>query len=134
LTRDEGTNSRYAAVRAHVVRDEKVLLGLSVKRKHVWTTFGGKPEGRESVEEALRRELREELGVEVIAFQRLPDRNRSWDGRRSQVAVFTVTKWKGEPRNCEPHEHEAIAWFTREELQSLAMAEIARSEALEVLA
>ena len=120
-------------MRAHVIRGEKVLLGLSVKRKGVWTTFGGKPEDRESVEEALRRELREELGIEVIAFQRLPDRNRSWDGRPSRIAVFTVTDWTGEPRNHALHEHEAIAWFAREELRSLAMAEIARSEALELL-
>ena len=110
------------------------MLGLSVKRKGVWTTFGGKPEGRESVEEALGRELREELGIEVIAFQRMPDRNRSWDERPSRIAVFTVTKWTGEPRNCALHEHVAIAWFTREELQSLAIAEAARSEALDVLA
>ena len=110
-----------------------MLLGLSVKRKGVWTTFGGKREGRESVEEAVRRELREELGIEIIAFKRLPDRDRSWDERPSRIAVFTVTNWKGEPRNCALHEHEAIAWFAREELQSLRMAETARSEALRVL-
>ena len=78
------------------------------------------------------------LGLSVkrkgVAFQRLPDRNRSWDERPSRIAVFTVTKWTGEPRNCALHEHVAIAWFTREELQSLAIAEAARSEALDVLA
>ena len=133
MRHDQETNPSCAAVRAHVIRGEKVLLGLSAKRKDVWTTFGGALEGLESVEEALKREVREELGIEIVAYQRLPDRDRTWDDRPSRVAVFAVTEWQGTPLNCAPHEHEEIAWFARPDVESLSMMEPARSEALDLL-
>jgi len=100
----------YATVRAHVVG--RVLLGLNGGRG-LWTTFGGKPEQGECLEDTLQRELREELGIRPTAFVRLADRARDWDGRPAAVAVFAVTGWVGEPRNLAPHEHLSIRWFAR---------------------
>ncbi len=123
----------YAAVRAHVVHRGKVLLGLSTSRDGIWTTFGGKPHGKEAVEATLYRELREELNVRIVAYTRLADRMETWDGKPARVAVFAVTDWDGEPENCAPHEHSEIRWFDFNELESLALAGAARAEALALI-
>ena len=88
----------YVAVRAHVIRSGKVLLGLSLSREGFWTTFGGRPKRGEAPEDTLRRELQEELGVDVRDFQRLPDRQTTWGGKPGLVAIFAVTNWRGERR------------------------------------
>jgi 8-oxo-dGTP diphosphatase len=36
--------------------------------------------------------------------------------------IWPVTGWNGMPANLVPEEHDAIAWFTAEELTSLEMA------------
>jgi 8-oxo-dGTP diphosphatase len=122
----------YAAVRAHVIRQGRVLLGQNGGRG-LWTTFGGKPEPGECLEGTLARELHEELGIRPTAFARLADRARDWDGRPASVAVFAVTGWKGEPTNLAPHEHLSIRWFSATELASLPLQEAARQECMELL-
>ena len=123
----------YAAVRAHVIRPGRILLGRRASPDERWTTFGGKPESGESPEDTLRRELLEELGIDALEFKRLPDRDTTWDGEPARVAVFAVTNWRGKPQNRARHEHSAIAWFRREELMSLPMSEQACSEAINLL-
>ena len=119
-------------VRAHVVDGERVLLGLR-RASGQWSTFGGWIEADESVEEALRRELHEELGIDVRAFRRLADRDRTSDGRPASIAVFVVTAWRGTVRNLATHEHSEVRWFASGELHVLPMHEQARSEALDLL-
>jgi len=53
--------------RAVIVRNEKVLLGKRLKRASfygLWCTLGGVVELRETLEQALKRELSEELGID----------------------------------------------------------------------
>jgi len=126
------TADRHAAVRAHVLREGRVLLGKSRKRE-LWTTFGGRREHGETVEDTLQRELSEELGIQPTLIDRLADREQDWDGRPSLIAVFAVTGWVGEPRNLAPHEHLRIRWFSATELASLPLQEAARQEAMELL-
>lgn len=135
MTGMTSANDRTAGiVRAHVLCPGRILLGLRRLPREQWSTFGGRAEPGESPEEALRREIREELDIEVEEFRRLPDRATTWDGQPTRVAVFAVTAWQGEPRNAARHEHSTIAWFTTEEVKALPMHERARSEALDLLA
>lgn len=120
-------------VRAHVIRDREVLLGLRLPPNERWSTFGGWAEEGESPEDTLRRELREELGIEIEEYQRLADREATWDGKAQRIAVFAVTKWRGTPENAAPDEHSEIGWYRREELAELSMHEAARAEALSLL-
>lgn len=121
-------------VRAHIVQSGKALLARRRSGPlERWTTFGGWSEPGESPVETLQRELREELGIQVLKFQRLADRDATWDGDPARIAVFAVIDWRGSPQNAAPDEHEEIAWFTYDQITGLPMHEQARSEALNLL-
>ena len=77
----------------------------------------------ESVEEALVRELREELGViptafEVVAVVDEPDPARYGPGKHT---MFGVHEWTGDPTNLGV-EHSEIRWFRHAELEALDLA------------
>ena len=100
------------------MRDGKVLL---VKRApdmrfypDVWDLFGGHVEGGESLEDALRREAMEELGIAIESFHPLGTYDDPVEP--AEVSVFAVTAWKGEPVNAAPDEHTDIGWYSADEL------------------
>ena len=77
-------------------------------------TLGGRLEPGETPEAAMVREVREEIGVDVIAFQ--PPTVVPADGYRHHI--FAVTAWSGEPANL-GDEHAEIRWFDVAELSRL---------------
>ena len=124
--------SSYEAVLAHVVSSGRVLLGRNLARG-LWTTFGGKPEREETVEQTLFREIAEELGIVPTAWRRLADRNHNWYGDPARIAVFVITDWEGTPQNRARHEHAGIAWYSAAELSMVAITKEAKQEALRLL-
>jgi len=103
-----------------IVVDGRILL-LQRSRdpeRGCWGIPGGKVELFETVEQAARREIREELGIglgplRLIAVTDQIDR----DGGTHWIApVLLATSIEGEPRNVEPAKHAAIAWFALDDL------------------
>jgi 8-oxo-dGTP pyrophosphatase MutT (NUDIX family)/2'-5' RNA ligase len=89
----------------------RVLLGLRTRARGrrypgAWDGVGGKPDGDESLLEALAREVREEAGIEPLELASL---GCFHDGERAD-AWFVSTAWKGTPRNLEPTEHSELDW------------------------
>jgi 8-oxo-dGTP pyrophosphatase MutT (NUDIX family) len=85
----------------------------------VWDLVGGHLEDDETPEQALVRECREELGVEVHEV----DPPRRIDLPDGVMWVFLVRSWSGEPRNAAPEEHDAIGWLDPAALPTTALAD-----------
>lgn len=72
-----------------------------------WEFPGGKVEPGESAREALVRELREELGIEVRTAYPWLTRVFTYPHATVRLNFFRVTEWVGEPH---PHEGQQFAW------------------------
>lgn len=107
-------------VAAVVEREGRLLLcRRPAGKRHagLWEFPGGKLHPGETAVDAARRELAEELGVEVLAVgERLLALN---DPGSVYVVEFHPVKIAGEPH---PLEHEALGWFTPKELAGLDLA------------
>ena len=108
-----------------LIRDGTALLvhrsPLERAYPNVWDLFGGHVEDGESEEEALRREAREELGIELLAWEWL---DQAYDPAVPAIVhVYAVLAWNGEPINAAPEEHTDLRWF--------GVNELPKSEALD---
>ena len=74
-----------------------------------WEFPGGKLEAGESVEQALRRELHEELGITIAAAQPWKIELMDYAHARVRLHFCKVFEWSGE---FEMREQQAMAWQT----------------------
>ena len=84
----------------------KVLAGR-------WEFPGGKLADGESPSEALRRELREELGIVVRQFEWVLDITNAPNEKPLTLHCFVVTEYVGEPQ---PRDGQALEWVPIEQL------------------
>lgn len=107
-------------------RDAQVLLGHRHPARawypDCWDLIGGHLEPGESALEALVRECREELGVEISGASPVPVPVSEPD---VTMSAYLVERWQGEIANGAPDEHDAIGWFGRADLPSLRLADTA---------
>lgn len=86
----------------------------------VWDLVGGHLEVGETPREAIVRECREELGIEVRSLREWPI---PIEAPEVEAWGFVVSAWAGEPVNLAPEEHDAIGWFTSDLLIGLDLAD-----------
>ena len=109
-----------------VVKDGRVLLGKrtsTLRFAGMWDAFGGHLVPCEDPSAALVRELKEELGVDVVALRFLGIYEDVDPTSRDLFRhyLFLVTRWEGDVRIAND-EHSEIRWFTPGEARTLHLA------------
>jgi 8-oxo-dGTP diphosphatase len=109
-----------------VIEDDSrgVLLARRPPHKHLadkWEFPGGKVDPGETALAALHRELREELGCEVVVVEELPRFNHDYGSVIITMIPFRCTLAPGSPAPT-PHEHTALAWARRDALRHFDLA------------
>lgn len=109
-----------SVVAAVVCRRDTYLLCLRPPEKNhggLWEFPGGKVQEGESLESAVRRELREELGTESTPT--MPPLAQYQDGSSEFQINFVSTQIVGEPQCLE---HDAIGWFPMSRILDMSLA------------
>ena len=113
---------------AIVTQDQSILLGYRSSQRSfypdVWDLFGGHVEVGETLEEALVRELGEELGIVPTHWMYIETLKEPNPGEHGPglYHFYLVTGWTGAPANLLLHEHAEICWFGLEEAMRLTLA------------
>ncbi len=112
-----------AAVYVIMMRDNKILLSRRCNTGFCDGQYGlpsGHVEEGESVQQALIRETKEEIGITLQATQftlaHVRSRNAG-DGHRLD-SFFVCREWNGEPVNLEPEKCDQLSWFDKDDLPS----------------
>ena len=108
---------------AGILRDAhgRILLAQRPAGKHLaglWEFPGGKCEPGESPEDALRRELREEVGVVIGALEKLIAVPWRYPQKSIVLDVYAVTAFAGAVHG---REGQALRWVTLDEIAAMPM-------------
>jgi len=112
--------SRVRVVAAVIEREGRFLLGLRPEHKRhggLWEFPGGKVDPGEDADQAARRELDEEMRLEVMTVGSCLLAVE--ESRSSFVIEFFEVTVRGEPQALE---HSELAWHSAEELRGMPLA------------
>ena len=119
-SRDLQEASTIVVAAAIICRKDMILLARRMPESHLgglWEFPGGKKEFGETLEDCLRREVREELGVDIsepLPFHAL---HYQYPEKVVELNFYTCSIIQGIPRALECAE---IAWVYKHELNSYA--------------
>lgn len=102
-------------------KGSKVLVGqrpVGHSLAGQWEFPGGKIERNESPEQALIRELQEELGIEAEVGELKMASTHSYGDTGIVILFYEVLFWKGEAKAVH---HMELRWIEPEEMKSLAI-------------
>lgn len=112
---------------AAVIQEEgAVLIGRRPEGKllgGLWEFPGGKQEPDEKLEDCLKREIMEELGVEIEVGARIGTFEHAYSHFEVCVHAFTCTRLAGEPQ---PFDHSDITWAPIDDLRDYPMGKVDR--------
>jgi len=103
-----------------VIRDDRDLILIDRRLAKgllggFWEFPGGKIEGNETVQECIKREVLEEIGIEIAVDSHLITIDHTYSHFRVNLQVYNCRYLSGEARAIECEE---IRWVTIEELDN----------------
>jgi len=116
-------NTFTNVVAAVIKKDDRILLSRRAPHLHQgnkWEFPGGKLEQGEKVEQALARELDEELGIHVQKFRPLITVRHQYPDKNVLLNVWQVDEFSGEP---EGREGQLVAWIRQQDLRQYEFPE-----------
>ena len=128
--------TRWVHVAAGVIFDDEgnILIAKRLQHLHqggLWEFPGGKLEPDETARDALARELKEELQIQVISAQPLIEIRHRYNDKSVLLDVWRVDKFVGEPAGNEGQE---IKWIKPAELPNYEFPAANRDIVLAVMA
>ncbi len=112
-------NSKKYIAAAVIEKDSKILIAQRSEKSKchagLWEFPGGKVEADETLQECLKRELNEELGINAEIGEYFCTSSFYLGTTQYDMCVFKVTSFQGE---IKLNEHSAIAWVTAAELSN----------------
>jgi len=110
-----------------IIKDGKILMLLGKGYSELWTP-GGKVDNNETDEECLRRELREEIGVNLIETKFFKEYSTYsfYHPERKMIEKVYVCKIEGAPKP--DAEIQNIVWFTKNDFENKKYPMITHTE------
>lgn len=103
---------------------------LAKNERGKWEIPGGAVEFGEKIEQALKREVKEEFGLEIkvgkmlqLCDHILPEEGQHWI---SPTYICEIVS--GEPVNNEPGKCDGFGWFSLDEAEKLPLSEITKQD------
>ena len=93
-------------------QSDQILIAKRPQHLHqggLWEFPGGKVAAGETVDQALKRELFEELGITVIKSQPLMQVEHNYSDKQVFLDIWTVTQYSGEARGLEGQQCQWVA-------------------------
>ncbi|MFH1401754.1 MAG: 8-oxo-dGTP diphosphatase [Parcubacteria group bacterium] len=110
-------NEKIVTTLCLILQNGKILLGMKKRGfgKGRWNGFGGKVLAGETMEEAVKREVREEAGVKVLGLAKIGVIDFHWEDKSEimEVNIFRSEIFSGEPKETEEMKPQ---WFGQDEL------------------
>ena len=101
-----------------VFRDGKLLITQRQPEAHLgglWEFPGGKREAKETFEECLHRELKEELGIEIRIIHLIETITHAYPGKTVTLQFFVCSWIRNEPQALACPD---FRWISRDELSN----------------
>ncbi|MBN9654705.1 (deoxy)nucleoside triphosphate pyrophosphohydrolase [Halobacillus sp. GSS1] len=95
------------------------LRSANMSLAHHWEFPGGKIKENETPEEALKREIKEELNCDIVVHSRVEETTQESDSNIINLSTYKAKIIAGIP---EAIEHEELRWVTIKELNNLKWA------------
>jgi len=111
------------AVGAVINQNQEVLIAQRKKNQHLgglWEFPGGKVEQNESPQQALIRELKEEVGIDVLASEPLTTIAHDYPEKSVELHVFLVKEFEGVAKGVEG---QIVKWVLMQHLKELQFPE-----------
>ena len=110
-------------VAAIIRKDNRILITRRFNNVHLpglWEFPGGKVEAEESLESALKREIREELGVEIAVLHEVSKVDHAYSTNIVRLHFFECAIVAGEPQ---PLDVADLRWVPLAEISSYPFPE-----------